>query len=240
MFIVFDTDRPSDSPFVERVWTCHSERGGTFRSVAMSHWEMVVSRVAGRTSLTVRGPETRASLADCPADGQWLAIRFKIGTYMPHLRPGVLRDRNDATLPAATDRSFWLGGRAWEYPTVDNAETFVRRLVRDELVVRSPSVTRAGTHSPSDDDHGRALRTVQRQFRHAAGVTRVVVRQIERARRATILLAEGKPISDVVGTAGYFDQAHLTRSLKRFVGLTPAQVIRAEQQLSFLYNTSPT
>jgi hypothetical protein len=27
MFLIFD-DRPSDSPFVERVWRCHSERAG--------------------------------------------------------------------------------------------------------------------------------------------------------------------------------------------------------------------
>ena len=29
MFIIFE-DRLSDSPFVERVWRCHSERAGTF------------------------------------------------------------------------------------------------------------------------------------------------------------------------------------------------------------------
>jgi hypothetical protein len=43
LFIIFD-DRPSDSPFVERVWRCHSERAGRFLSVASSHWEMVVTR----------------------------------------------------------------------------------------------------------------------------------------------------------------------------------------------------
>ena len=31
MFIVFE-DRTSDSPFVERVWRCHSERAGTFEA----------------------------------------------------------------------------------------------------------------------------------------------------------------------------------------------------------------
>jgi hypothetical protein len=35
MFILFD-DRPSDSPFIERVWRCHSERGGLFYSIAAS------------------------------------------------------------------------------------------------------------------------------------------------------------------------------------------------------------
>ena len=69
MFLIFD-DRPSDSPLVERVWRCHSERGGPFLSVAASHFEMVVTRLRGRTSLTLRGPETRAAMVNCPAEGE--------------------------------------------------------------------------------------------------------------------------------------------------------------------------
>jgi len=42
----------------------------------------------------------------------------------------------------------------------------------------------------------------------------------------------------VVARLGYFDQAHLTRSLRRFIGETPAKVIDAQKQLSFLYKTS--
>ena len=57
MFLIFD-DRPSDSPFVQRIWRCHSERAGSFLSIAASHWEMVVTRLKGKTTLTVRGPVT--------------------------------------------------------------------------------------------------------------------------------------------------------------------------------------
>jgi hypothetical protein len=42
-------ERLSDSPFVERIWSTQSERAGDFLSVAMSHWEMVVSRYQGKT-----------------------------------------------------------------------------------------------------------------------------------------------------------------------------------------------
>ena len=35
MFIYFD-DRPSDSPFIERVFRCRSDRAGTFISMATS------------------------------------------------------------------------------------------------------------------------------------------------------------------------------------------------------------
>ncbi|MCL4303751.1 MAG: hypothetical protein KJ077_49150 [Anaerolineae bacterium] len=45
-------------------------------------------------------------------------------------------------------------------------------------------------------------------------------------------------MTDVVYQAGYADQPHLTRSLKHFVGQTPAQIIRLSQSewRSFLFN----
>ena len=232
MFLIFD-DRPSDSRYVERIWRSHSERAGTFHSIAACHWEMVVTRHEGKTSLTVRGPETKATTADCPADGEWFAIRFKLGTFMPPLRPGDLRDRNAVTLPDASGRSFWLNGSAWEYPDIENAEAFVRRLVHDGLVAVDHSVDAALRSQPQE----LTLRTAQRHFLQATGMTHSTIRQIERARQATNLLKQGVSILDAVHEAGYYDQAHLTRSLKRLIGQTPAQIIRAEQQLSFLYNT---
>jgi hypothetical protein len=55
------------------------------------------------------------------------------------------------------------------------------------------------------------------------------------------LLREGVSIFDVVVGAGYFDQAHLlTRSLRHFIGETPAKIIQGQKQLSFLYNTNPS
>ena len=68
-------------------------------------------------------------------------------------------------------------------------------------------------------------------------MTHSTFRQIERARHATNLLKQGVSILDTVHEAGYFDQAHLTRSLKYLIGQTPAEIIRGEQQLSFLYKT---
>lgn len=235
MFLIFD-DRPSDSPFVERVWRSHSEQAGTFHSMAACNWEMVVTRHKGRASLTVRGPETKATTCDCPAEGEWLAIRFKLGTFMPLLRPGELRDRNDVTLPHATGRSFWLNGSAWEYPNFENAESFVQRLVRDGLIAVDPCVHDAlRGHLPA-----LTTRTAQRRFLQATGITHSAIHQIERARQATNLLTQGVSILEATYAAGYYDQAHLTRSLKRLIGQTPAQILRAEQQLSFLYNTQST
>jgi AraC-like DNA-binding protein len=70
------------------------------------------------------------------------------------------------------------------------------------------------------------MRSLQYRFLRATGLTRKTIQQIERARGAVSLLERGTPISDAALEAGYFDQAHLTNSLKRFVGRTPAQIAR--------------
>lgn len=226
-------DRPSDSPVVERVWRSRSEQGGAFLSMAACNWVIVVTRLGGRTFATVRGPETRATTADCPPDGEWVGIHFRLGTFMPLLPTGLLRDRNDVTLPAASSRSFWLDGAAWEFPTYANAETFAARLVRSGLVQTDPYVQQVLGGAPSR----LSQRSEQRRFLRATGMTRGTIRQIQRAREATALLRHGARLVDVAHDAGYFDQAHLTRSLRHFVGQTPAQIVRQEEQLSLLYNT---
>ena len=235
MFIVFDGDRPSDSPFVERVWRCHSEGGGPFLSVASSHWELVVTRLHGDTIVTLKGPETRVREVHCPPDGEWFAIRFKAGTFMPQLPVGQLLDGHDLNLPQGSKQRFHLHGAAWQVPNFANAETFVARLASAGIIARDPAVEAA----LQGDSQALSLRSAQRHFLHATGMTYTTLRQIERARHATNLLRRGVPIGDTVHEAGFFDQAHLTRSLKRHIGLTPAKIAREEQQLSFLYNTEP-
>jgi hypothetical protein len=226
-------DRISDSPFIERVWRCHSERGGKFLSVAASHFEMAITRLKGQTFLTLRGPETKATILDCPADGEWLCIRFKLGTFMPERLPGSLRDQNDVNLPDVSGRSFLLNGSTWQYPDFENAETFVRRLARAGVIVRDPIV---GAVLESES-RTLSLRSAQRHFLGSAGITYAAHRQIERARYTTNLLKQGVSIADAVHFGGYFDQAHLTRSLKRLIGETPARITQGQSQLSFLYKT---
>jgi methylphosphotriester-DNA--protein-cysteine methyltransferase len=71
-----------------------------------------------------------------------------------------------------------------------------------------------------------SLRTVRRRFLFATGLTPKLIEQIKRAQQATALLEQGVSILDVAHQVGYADQPHMTRSLKRFIGQTPAQIAR--------------
>ncbi|HEY6073315.1 MAG TPA: helix-turn-helix domain-containing protein, partial [Anaerolineales bacterium] len=230
-------ERPSDSPLVENIWRSQNGQAGSFISMAESQFSLVVTTFQGRTFVTLRGPSTSAAPAFAPAGAEFVGIDFKPGVFMPALPAGMLAERRDLSLPEATGAAFWLQSSVWQYPNYENADTFVNRLARGDLLACDPVVT-AVLHGRRVDA---SVRTVRRRFLKAAGLTHGSIYQIERARHATRLLKQGVSILDTVARAGYFDQPHLTRSLKRYIGLTPAQIIDEgrSERLSFLYKTGP-
>jgi hypothetical protein len=227
--------RLSDSPFVERVWRSFSTSGGPFYSMAEPNLELLVAHMDGRTLAMLRGPVTRASVADCPPDGNWLGVRFRMGAYLPGVATGSLRDHRNQILPDAGHGRFWLGDRTWEIPTFDDAESLVDRMAAARVIVRDDVVERAFDGRKPDV----TVRSVQRRFLQTTGITREGFLQIERARYAAYLLRGGASILDVVDQAGYFDQSHLSRALRRLIGPTPGGLLRSDDQLSFLYKTTP-
>lgn len=226
--------RASDSPYVERVWRSRGGDADRMMSIAIAHGELVVWERHGQVNVAVRGPESAAGPAPVPEDTTFFGIVFSLGTSMPHIPVSRLVD-GAAEIPGATRRSFWLKGSAWHLPGYDNAEWFVRRLVRQGVLARDPLVAEVcGGGSPDASE-----RTVQRRFVAATGLTRGAVRQIARARKAALLIQKGVPAGDVVHRLGYFDQPHLARSLTRYIGRTATQLSdpAPAEPLSLLYET---
>ena len=229
--------RHSDAPLIDCVWRCDSADGGDLVSVASSHWHLVVSTTDGRTEVSVHGPETVAVRGPMPPGSSWLGIRFGLGVTLAGAPMDRLVDGNLA-LPAAAHRSFRWKGTAWQLPNYDHAEGLVVRLEREGLLFPDPLV--AATVSGTAVDP--SLRTVQRRFQAVTGLTRRAYRQIERARLAAVRLREGATPATVAHELGYADQPHLTRSLRRFLGHTPAQLSDPDlsAQLSLLFKTDET
>jgi len=223
--MVFEFDiRPSDSPFVETIYRTRSQGGGSFMSTAASQWEMVVTKQRGKITLSLRGPETKASPAPIPEDAEFLGIIFKHGTFMPNL-PAIKLVNEEVHLPETVNNSFQLFGDTWEFPNFENVEPFVGRLVREDLLTRDQVVEDVLLGKTQD----LSLRSIQRRFLHVTGLTYKSIQQIERARQALSLLQSGIPIPETAYQTGYFDQSHLTRSVKLLLGQTPAQIAKSNQ-----------
>ncbi|MFT3898772.1 MAG: AraC family transcriptional regulator [Gordonia sp. (in: high G+C Gram-positive bacteria)] len=228
------TGRASDSSFIERVWTSSSAEQAPFLSIANGRCEIVVSEVAGQRTAGLRGPETSPTWVECPV-GRWFGIRLAPGVRFRNLPVAALMNLADSPLPVAADGAICFGGTWTRELTMENAETMVSRLARQGFLIGDDIAGAAGA-ARRDADLSR--RTVERTFRRVTGLSRGQFRQVDRARAATILLRDGASIADVVDETGYYDQAHLTKSLQRFIGLTPSSIRNGNHQLSLLYKTA--
>ena len=220
MCILFE-ERLSDSPYVETVTRGRTASDGSTIRPAESRWHMVFVRQHDSLRSLVVGPWTTAGVVSYTEGAELLWIKFRLGTFMPHLPTRDFLD-TETLLPGAAGQSFWLHGSAWQFPDYENVETFVDRLVRNEVLVRDPAVDAVLQGHPQE----MASRTVRHRFLRATGLPQRHILQIERAQRAAALLRRGTSILDTVDEAGYFDQPHLTRALKHWVGHTPAQIVR--------------
>ena len=194
---------------------------GTALRPASAHWHLVVVHLDGQSRAIVVGPLRSTGHVQWSAGAEILWIKFKLGVYLPHM-PALdlwIAKRRCRTLPTPT---FYLHGATWQFPRFDNADTFVRRLARAQDLLRDPVVS-AALHGRTQDS---AMCTVRHHFHHTTGLSQRHIAQIERAQRAASLLGQGVPILDVVEGEGYFDQPHLTRSLRRWTGRTPGEILR--------------
>jgi AraC-like DNA-binding protein len=216
---LFTEQRLSDSPYVESVtqgWTFASE---TVIRPAECHWHMVLVKHEDITRSLLVGPLSSSGLASWTAGAELLWVKFKLGTFFPHMPTRKLLD-GEFRLQELSEQRFWLKDAAWQIPDFENVDTFLNRLARQELLMRDPLVNALLEGEVKEAPS----RTVRHRFLQATGMSQGYIRQIERAQEAQTLLRKGMSILDVVYQAGYSDQPHLTRSLKQFIGYTPAQI----------------
>jgi hypothetical protein len=206
-----------------RVWTAKCDSPTDFSSIASVNPGIGFVRVGGATAVHLRGPQTKATTLSCPRDAEYFGADFRLGAYLPMFPPARLANLQDAVLPTLPDGRILLDGRAWQMPTPQNIDVFIDRLKRAGLLVFDPRV--------EELRHGGATgtvpeRTAQSRFVRAVGLSRRKLQLIERARHSARLLRAGAPIADVVFSAGYYDQPHLTRVLRQLIGHTPAELVR--------------
>lgn len=219
-------ERTSDSSYIETIIHGCTVGSGTVVRPSEVHWHLVFTKFRDTTLPIFVGPLTSAGEVSFIEGAEILWVKFQAGTFMPDFLPKDFRDA-EVVLPEASHRSFWLKNSTWEIPDFENVETFVAILVRTGMLVRDDVVR--------DVLEGQrpvfSRRTLRHRFRQATGLTQIHFYQAERARQAEELLQQGETISEIVYKLGYYDQPHLTRSLKQYIGYTPGQIAQTGTSL---------
>ena len=188
-------------------------------AVASETWGLVFWQEEGSPRAAIVGPESRTSVAPVPPEASFVGIQLAVGTSLRIADTTSLMDVG-IPLPDVSFRSFWLDGRRWQTPDADDAELLVGHLVGHGVLFRDPVVTAV----LRGDRPALSIRTVERRFRSATGFTRGAVAQIEGVRTAAGMLAGGARVEDIVEKLGYYDEPHLARMLRRYVGRSAQQL----------------
>jgi AraC-like DNA-binding protein len=124
-----------------------------------------------------------------------VAVLGAVDGLRPHLRPGPPARRGGAEHAAVRRARAYLADR-WANPVSLSELSAVAGLSRFELV---------------------------RRFRSDVGLPPHTFQLDLRIKRARGMLAAGQTPAAVAAACGFADQAHLTRTFKRFVGVTPTR-----------------
>lgn len=188
----------------------------------------------------VFGPRTRPVTSLTLAPLRCVTVIFYPDAFalLTRRAPGELQDRDEAVQD-------WLPGEWEQWPAAlcSRADDPAAQLVWLEawllprwLAVRprwnrllGQSLRNAARQGAAAAVHALGLseRQVQRQHRSQLGLTPVQIRRLQRAQEALQQLKEpcsAGHLADLAAELGYADQAHLTRELREFTGLSPARL----------------
>ena len=92
MSLVYES-RISDSPYIETVTCGRTVGDGSTIRPAETNWHMVFTRYEGKLYPLVVGPLTASGTVHFTEGAEIIWIRFKLGSFMPHLPTHKLLDQ---------------------------------------------------------------------------------------------------------------------------------------------------
>jgi len=213
-------ERPSDSPFIECTYQARAVKDERYLVPATEHWDIWFGREPdGEISAGLSGPSLgHRWVASVIGQHGW-GVQLRSHMVVPGVSKRFLLG-GEMRLPVV-DGHVELSGHRLTVPEFDELDGFVDGLVARGLLRSDDDVRRA----LSGDESGYSERQWQRRARETTGMTRKQIAQITRARRAFELLQQGLTPAECAAECGYSDQAHLTRSLRAFHGMTPARIL---------------
>src|SRR5215211_5818626 len=159
--IVIPEQRLVESPYIEWVAHGYTVADGLDMRPAEYTWHLIFTRHAGSLRTLVVGALEEARQLSYVAGAETLWLRFKVGTFMPHL-PAPATLNREISLPVGSGDNFWLKDKVWQIPSFEDADTFVEHLVRAGALTTDPLIQVALRDELADTSE----RTIRYRFQH--------------------------------------------------------------------------
>lgn len=219
-------DKHVDSVFIDKIWHTITTSEGIYTANLDGNWDIIITRSQDFASVTVNGIGKGAVTVPYKAGIETVGIALKPGVFLRDHKGTDIVDTLH-TLAQGDIKYVKMGGHSFPIPDFDSAEAFVDDLTTAGLLLIDSVM--AATSLETDITPS-SSRTIRRHVLQTTGLTPHFLNQIERAKYAASLLRKGLPIAQVASEAGYSDQAHMTKSVKKIIGSTPGQ-LAAEDRL---------
>ena len=211
--------RSSPLDAIDTVWTAHALADGVYNATPDGSWDLIhIEKPTGEHRVFLTGQQSQP--ASVPYEAGEISVVISFAAHF-FLQSGPLSPDGPTIefLPVHAER-FLLANLDLPLPTHDNAEIIASELL-DAGVLR---VDRIVTGALGLTNFAASERSLQRHFRETTGLSQKSFEQIQRAQEAVRLLQAGGKPADVAIAAGYADQAHMTKSIKRIMGRLPTKV----------------
>jgi len=220
------TDKSSRSSFVETIWQTVDMDDGVYMAPADGSWDLIFTYENGGIRVLFSGPTSRPTPTPYKAGNINVGIRFRPGAFMTQVSSRDMLDKIEI-LPVENNETFRLLGHIFAIPTFETADVLIEQMERANLLGEDEVVDRVlrGAETPLTN------RSVQRHVRQSTGLPLGHHRRIQQAQQAVALLQKGYTPIKAAYEAGYADQAHMTRTLKKLTSYTPAEIAAASEQI---------
>jgi AraC-like DNA-binding protein len=239
---------PALARYVRCVWTfeaARNENTGRERIVPDGRCELIVHLGDPFAESSVDGRESeqpRVFFAGQLSHPLWLRATGRAHVIGVRFHAWSARRFLGESVTSATDRRVPVEG--CDAASIDEVARFVEGRVAanregdDPIVEQSAGELERTSGRASIDEivsaSGLGRRQLERRFRDAVGLSPRLFANVLRLRSVFDAL-QANPEggwTDAALAAGYFDQSHLIRDFRRFVGCTPAQFLAAERGLA--------
>ena len=224
---------------IEGYWASWSNTAERVHLLPDGRVDVVLALREGHGSAAIHGSVTSPTATPVTPGTSYLGIRFRPGMARHFIVP-AMADTQDAVLDGAALLRFEVD-RALEARTSARAVASLERaLVRrrrqaigpaaraDALLERAVGSRGTASVAALASAFGISPRQVERDFRQVVGMNPKAFLSIQRCLHARSLLHRGMAPCLAAVDAGYADQSHLHRDMRRWAGQTPAACARAD------------
>ncbi|STO58103.1 helix-turn-helix transcriptional regulator [Grimontia hollisae] len=197
------------------IWTSHPVQTGTAYVVPDGCRDVIVAETEGVKQVYVSPLFDATFAVGVSPDMVMTGYRLALGTWVDEsaLLAAIGKDTDDL---------------------IDKIAAFSHRCdnVEDVLLCIGD---RLGSVAGIARSLGVSERTLQRLLVKSSGRSPQFWLQLARVRQSARAIAEGAPFIDTAFDAGYADQAHFSREIKRWFGVTPSELVQRKDLTCQLY-----